>query len=76
MTPDTYDHITFNNWSYVSGVIRLGFQPSRMTPDTYDHRSNTSGRMYQVPYGWAIRFVIDGITRAWFIGRMYQVSYG
>jgi len=50
MTPDTYDHITFNNWSYVSGVIRLGCQPSRMTPDTYDHFTYTSGRMYQVSY--------------------------
>jgi hypothetical protein len=50
MTPDTYDHINFNNWSYVSGVIRLGCQPSRMTPDTYDHFTYTSGRTYQVSY--------------------------
>jgi hypothetical protein len=78
---DTYDHgKNLYQWSYVSGVIRRGFQPRRMTLDTYDH--------WHKYVQWSY---VSGVIRRGFQprrmtpdtydhccctnGRMYQVSY-
>jgi hypothetical protein len=67
-------------WSYVSGVIRLGWKPSRMTPDTNDHSilNNWSYVSAVIRLGLQPRRMTpDTYDHCTYTnGRMYQVSYG